>query len=119
MISFPSLTRVWVWGSSAWGAAGSGICFTQTTTFMASIVPENGPSDQSAPVAPGAPEAAGGRTCQVRPRWARVSATESVITTSTPASTTASRSSGLFTVQVTMARPRAWASSTSRALTRE
>ena len=31
-------------GSRASGAAGSGICFTQTTTFMASIVPENLPS---------------------------------------------------------------------------
>ena len=51
MISFPSLTRVWVWPSRAWGAAGSGICFTQTTTFMAAIVPENPPLDQSGGVA--------------------------------------------------------------------
>ncbi len=27
MISFPSLTRVWVWGSRAWGAAGIGDLF--------------------------------------------------------------------------------------------
>src|SRR5579875_422056 len=34
MISLPERSRVWVLGSSAWGAAGSGICFTHTTTFI-------------------------------------------------------------------------------------
>src|SRR6478736_3992581 len=34
-MSLPSRLRVFVAGSSAPGAAGSGICFTQTTTFMA------------------------------------------------------------------------------------
>ncbi len=34
MTSLPSRTSVWVAGSSCPGVAGSGICFTHTTTFM-------------------------------------------------------------------------------------
>ena len=37
-MSLPERSRVWVAGSSDRGAAGSGICLTQTTTFMACIV---------------------------------------------------------------------------------
>src|ERR1700728_3153450 len=35
MISLPDRSRVLVPGFSDWGAAGSGICLTHTTTFMA------------------------------------------------------------------------------------
>src|SRR6516225_5302253 len=35
MINLPERSRVFVSGLRAEGAAGSGICFTQTTTFMA------------------------------------------------------------------------------------
>ena len=40
-MSFPSRLRVLVLGSSAPGSAGSGICFTHTTTFMARILPRS------------------------------------------------------------------------------
>src|SRR5262245_31000010 len=40
MMSLPSRTRVFVLGSSFPGLAGSGICFTQTTTFMVRILPD-------------------------------------------------------------------------------
>ncbi len=69
--------------------------------------------------APGAPGQLRPGTAQSRPRWPRVSWTESVITASTPASTTASRSPGLFTVQATTARPRSCARLTSSAPTCE
>src|ERR1700692_4569961 len=36
-MSLPSRTRVWETGSSLPGLAGSGICFTQTATFMARL----------------------------------------------------------------------------------
>src|SRR5258708_19031465 len=42
MISLPSRTRVLVSGSSLPGVAGSGICLTQTATFMAPIVAGRG-----------------------------------------------------------------------------
>ncbi len=45
-----------------------------------------------------------------------MSVTVSVMTMSTPASTTASRSPGLFTVHVAMASPCSWARPTSAAL---
>ncbi len=50
MISLPERSSVWVSGLSAPGAAGSGICFTQTTTFMADHLCGPGPSPAIRPV---------------------------------------------------------------------
>src|SRR5580704_2839347 len=43
MISLPDRSRVLVPGFSDWGAAGSGICLTHTTTFMADHLCGTGP----------------------------------------------------------------------------
>ena len=50
-MSLPSRTSVWVVGSSLPGTAGSGICFTQTTTFMGGLFPTDDPHHQLVPCA--------------------------------------------------------------------
>src|SRR5580704_7122698 len=98
-ISFPWRTRVLVSGSRAWGAAGSGICFTHTTTFMGAIVPED---DHLGPIRPSSrgdgpfPPRPGGDVGQDERRRARASETWSEMTRSTPALRMARRSFSVF-----------------------
>ena len=111
MMSLPDRSRVLVSGSSVPGAAGSGICLTHTTTFMADHLCGPGPFPA---IRPGDRPFPG--LAQARPppaATASASPRRSVMTASTPHATMARRSSGALTVQTLTARPSACARSTS------
>ena len=103
MMSLPERSRVLVSGFSAAGAAGSGICLTQTTTFMADHLCGPGPGPPFGPVtglfAPGRRPSNGDGIGSRPPRFGPGAgpcdgqgvAERSVITASTPSSTMAAQ----------------------------
>ena len=133
MMSFPERSRVWVVGSRLAGAAGSGICLTQTTTFMADHLCGIGPGHAIPPgdrrfpsgtwPSAATPALGPSRPPERRPsglvacRDGQGSAQRVGDHGVHPQLHHGRRSSGPLTVQVLTARPRAWARSTSSAVT--